>query len=256
MSRLEEALQGGNRLIAFIVAGDPDPVRSYELACDVIESGADVLELGLPFSDPLADGPTIQEAGQRALKAGMNTDRYFEFAAKIRGRYGTPLVCLTYYNIVLQYGLPKFAKSCAQTGIDGLIIPDLPIEEAGPLHKELRMVGVDLVFLVAETTTDGRLRRICDAASGFIYVVALLGTTGARDELSPKLKGLIARITRKTKLPLAVGFGISRPEHVRQVIEFGADAAIVGSGIVKLGGDRQKVREYVRALVSAARSQA
>ena len=251
MSRLEHALDGGHKLVAFIVGGDPTLEGSFETACDAIEAGADVLEIGLPFSDPVADGKTIQEAGLRALKAGMNTDRYFELAKRVHERYDTPLVCLTYYNLVLHYGLERFAKACARSGIDGLIIPDLPIEEAKPLLKQLRGNGVDFIFLVAETTTDERLSRIVKAASGFVYIVALLGTTGARLELSPILKGLIRRVRRKTKLPLAVGFGISTPEHVRQVISFGADAAIVGSGIVRLVGDGRCVTDYVKELKKA-----
>ncbi|MFH0861428.1 MAG: tryptophan synthase subunit alpha [Candidatus Altiarchaeota archaeon] len=253
MNTLEKRLTGGKKLIAFIVAGDPTLDESFETACEAIEAGADVLELGLPFSDPVADGKTIQEAGMRALNAGMNTDRYFELAKRVDERYDTPLVCLTYYNLALQYGLERFAKACAESGIDGLIIPDLPLEEAKPLLTHLRRNDVDLIFLVAETTPDKRLTRIMKAASGFIYIVALLGTTGARDELSPKLKGLIARVRKKTKLPLGVGFGISTPEHVRQVISFGADAAIVGSGIVRLVGEGRCVSEYIGALKDATR---
>lgn len=251
MSRLEETLKGGRKLIAFIVAGDPAFEESIKIAEQVIEAGADVLELGLPFSDPVADGPTIQEAGLRALSAGMNTDRYFELAGKIRERYDTPLVCLTYYNMVLQYGLERFAKSCKSAGIEGLILPDLPIEEAGPILKQLRRYGVDFIFLVAETTTGERLDRIASKASGFIYVVALLGTTGARAELDPRLEGLISRIRKRTRLPLAVGFGISTPEHVKQVLSFGADAAIVGSGIVRRIAEYKDAREYVKSLKDA-----
>jgi tryptophan synthase alpha chain len=252
---LRNALKGGKKLIAFIVAGDPTYERSYESACAIIESGADILELGLPFSDPLADGPTIQEAGQRSLTAGMNPDSYFKLVRRINRTYDTPLVCLTYYNIVLQYGLRRFSVSCVNSGIDGVIVPDLPIEEAKPFLKELRGRNVDLIFLVTETTSDGRLERIVSSASGFIYVVALLGTTGARDDLSPRLKSLITRIKKRTKLPLAVGFGISTEKQVRKVISFGADAAIVGSGIVKMvEKDGNSLKKYVRGLKNATQT--
>ncbi|MBD3387848.1 MAG: tryptophan synthase subunit alpha [Candidatus Altiarchaeales archaeon] len=250
--RLEDALSGGGKLVAFIVGGDPSIEDSFNIACDVIEAGADVLEIGLPFSDPLADGPTIQAAGQRALEAGMNTDKYFNLVKRVDGRYDTPLVCLTYYNICLQYGLARFAVKCAESGIDGVIVPDLPVEEAGPFLKELQGNNVDFIFLVSETTTDDRLEKIVKKASGFIYVVSLLGTTGARKEVNPRLKGLISRIRKQTSLPLAVGFGISQPEHVRRVLDMGADAAIVGSAIVKRIEKGEDARSYVKKLKKAS----
>lgn len=248
---LKDAFEGGGKLVAFIVGGDPSVEKSYETACDVIEAGTDVLEIGLPFSDPIADGPTIQAAGQRALEAGMDTDKYFKLVKRIDEKYETPLVCLTYYNIVLAYGLDRFAKACKDSGVEGVIIPDLPIEEAGEFRQALAKEKVDFIFLVAETTTDDRLDKILAAATGFVYVVALLGTTGTRDKVSPKLKSLIARIRKRTKLPLAVGFGISRPEHVKEVLSYGADAAIVGSGIVKKIGNGEDVGGYVRQLKAA-----
>lgn len=253
MSRLEKVLAGGGKLVAFTVAGDPTVEESYKAASCIIGAGADVLELGLPFSDPLADGPTIQEAGARALAAGMNTDRYFELVKRLNVRYETPLVCLTYYNILLRYGLHRFAEKCARSGIDGVIVPDLPLEESGPLRRELRQVGVDFIFLVAETTPEDRLGRILASASGFVYVVALLGTTGARKTVDPKLKSLIRRVKAKTRLPVAVGFGISTQEHVKAVIRMGADAAIVGSGIVKKQARGENVGAYVRSLAKAAK---
>jgi tryptophan synthase alpha chain len=253
VSRLEEALKGGGKLIAYAVAGDPTFDESYEIACGIIGAGADVLELGLPFSDPIADGPTIQEGGQRALAAGMNTDRYFELAAKVRERHATPLVCMTYYSIILQCGLARFSKRCAHSGIDGVIVPDLPLEEARPLMDELKARSVDFIFLVAETTPDERLRRILGRARGFVYVVAQLGTTGARSQLSPRLRALVGRVKRFAKIPVAVGFGISTPEHVRQVLDYGADAAIVGSGIVKMvPKERDRIPAYIQGLAKAA----
>jgi tryptophan synthase alpha chain len=249
VSRLQVILEGGEKLIAFIVAGDPTISDSFKAACEIMDSGADILELGLPFSDPLADGPIIQEAGQRALNAGMNTDRYFEFAKLLSKKYDKPLICLTYYNIILQYGLEKFAVSCFESGIEGVVVPDLPIEESKPLVIELRRLRVDFIFLVAETTTEKRLKKILSSASGFIYVVALLGTTGVRDHISPGLKLLLSKIKKRTSLPLAIGFGISKPEHVMKVFSYGGDAAIVGSGIVKIiNTDKGSLRGYVKSL--------
>jgi tryptophan synthase alpha chain len=254
VSRLEDALRGGGKLVAFTVAGDPTFEESYWMASAMIDAGADVIELGLPFSDPIADGPTIQEAGLRALSAGMNTDRFFELARRIREGHDTPMVCLTYYNIVLQYGLARFAAKASSAGIDGLVVPDLPYEEAGPLMAELRARGVDLIFLVAETTPKRRMERILAEAAGFVYVVALLGTTGAREALSPGLGKLIRRVKACSRVPVAVGFGISTPAQVRKVLAMGADAAIVGSGIVRLvPAGRGRVVGTVKALKAATR---
>lgn len=253
MSRIHEALAGGGKLITFLVAGDPSTEESLRYADMMIESGTDVLEVGLPFSDPIADGPTIQAAAARALESGMNTDKYFEVTKAISEKHGIPLVCLTYYNLVLQYGLGRFAEKCAMTGVDGVIIPDLPIEEAEPLMKSLEENSVDLVFLVADTTTPERLERILEASNGFIYIVARLGTTGERKELSDNLKSLIERVREKTEVPVAAGFGISNPGQAKKVIEYGADAAIIGSAIVKrIGdGDPDGVRKLVSGLSKA-----
>ncbi len=254
MNTLEKTLSGGGKLIAFIVGGHPTIEKSFEAACDVIESGADVLEIGLPFSDPIADGPTIQKASTKALELGMTPAKYFQLTKKVSSRYDTPIVCLTYYNIILQYGPAKFAKSCALNGVQGVIVPDLPIEEAGEFISYLKKNRVDFIFLVAETTPDDRLKKISKKASGFIYVVALLGTTGARKTLYPNLKKLIARIRRHTKTPLVVGFGISTPQQVADVLSYGADAAIVGSAIVKEveKQDGKKLRDYVASLKAAS----
>ncbi len=247
-SELEK--KGEKALIGFVVAGDPDFEKSYRIASEVIESGADILEIGLPFSDPIADGPTIQAAGTRALNSGMNTDKYFELTGKLCEKYDVPLVCLTYYNLVLQYGLDKFAKKCCETGVTGIIIPDLPVEEAGELLASCRANNVDFIFLVAETTTEKRLDLILKEASGFVYIVALLGTTGARSEISEKLKPLVKRVRKMTQLPLAVGFGVSKPDHIKEIIGYGADAVIVGSAIVKSVENDAigQTKEYVRSL--------
>jgi len=253
MSRLAERLSGGGKLIGFLVGGHPNMEDSYKDACAVIGEGVDVLEVGLPFSDPIADGPTIQAAATQALKKGMNPARYFKLCTRISAAHDVPLVCLTYYNIVLQYGHSRFAASCKKAGVDGVIIPDLPLEHSGPFQKALAAEGVDFIFLVSETTTEERLARICKKASGFIYVVALLGTTGARSSVDPALKKLLGRIRKHASIPLAVGFGISKPSHIKQVLSFGAQAAIVGSAIVKRVGKRRELRAYVASLRRAAR---
>ncbi|MBN2013782.1 MAG: tryptophan synthase subunit alpha [Candidatus Altiarchaeota archaeon] len=235
-------------LIGFVIAGDPTPEDTIDIVGAMIRGGVDIIELGLPFSDPIADGPTIQKAGERSLKAGMNSDVFFELVKKIEG---IPKVCLTYYNLVLRRGLDEFARDCSRSGIDGLIVPDLPIEEAGPLLKACRRHKVNLIFLVAQTTTEERLQRILKDSSGFLYVVSLLGVTGVRDHISSGLKPLLERIKQiSDEIPLAVGFGISKEEHVSEAIEAGADAVIVGSAFVRIIeeniGDREKMLKGLR----------
>jgi len=251
VSRLEKTMKGGRRLIIFIVAGDPDIEQSFRIACDAIDSGADILELGMPFSDPLADGPTIQRAGQRALASGMNTDRYFELVERINKVRQVPLVCLTYYNIILNYGLEKFSQKCKYSGIEGVIVPDLPIEEAGDLIVNLKKYRIDFIFLVAQTTTDDRLAKIISRAGGFIYIVSLLGTTGSRRSINPELQDMVLKIRKMTDIPLAVGFGVSEPAHVSQILSFGADGVICGSAVIKKMEASGNVIDYIRALKSA-----
>jgi tryptophan synthase alpha chain len=218
-------------LIGYVMAGDPSPEDTVTIAAALLSGGVDIIELGLPFSDPIADGVAIQKAGERALSAGMNTDIFFATAKKITG---APKVCMTYYNLVLQRGLERFAKDCVDSGVTGLIIPDLPVEEADGLLSACRKYGVDLIFLVAPTTTEKRLGGILEASKGFIYVVSLLGVTGVRDKLSGSVGPLLKRIRAKTDLPLAVGFGISKPEHVKEIIGSGADGVIVGSAFIRI----------------------
>jgi len=229
-SELKERKEGA--LIGYVMAGDPTAEMTVKIANSLIRGGVDILELGLPFSDPIADGPTIQKADDRALKGGMNPDIYFGIAKKISG---IPLVCMTYYNLVLQRGLDNFVKDCRDSGISGLIVPDLPIEESQPLLKECRNSGLDLIFLVAPTTTEERMKKILNSASGFLYVVSLLGVTGAREKLSEGIKPTLKRIRKlNPSVSLAVGFGISKEEHVREVLKAGADGVVVGSAFVKI----------------------
>jgi tryptophan synthase alpha chain len=239
---LEKKKEGA--FIAFITAGDPDYETSLAAADAVIRGGADILEMGLPFSDPIADGPVIQQAGQRSLKAGMNTDRFFKFARELRERHAIPLVCMTYYNLVFHRGLDAFTSECRKCGIDGLIIPDLPAEESRPLLNACRKNGIHLLFMAAPTTTDKRLKTIAKASKGFLYVVSVRGITGVRKDVSQDVKPLVKRIRRLNKtIPLAVGFGISTPEHVKAVLEAGADAAIVGSALVRVVGGNLKSKQ-------------
>jgi tryptophan synthase alpha chain len=219
-------------LIGFITAGDPEPKQTLKIVHSLIRGGVDIIELGLPFSDPIADGVVIQKASERALKAGMNPDLFFEIAKKIEG---VPKACLTYYNLVFQRGLEKFVQNCQRAGISGLIIPDLPIEEARPLLNFCQKYKTDLIFLVAPTTTEERLKKILSLSRGFLYVVSLLGVTGVREKLSESIKPLITKIKKfSPQIPLAVGFGISKSEHIREIILAGAEGAIVGSAFIKI----------------------
>lgn len=244
-------------LIGFVTAGYPTAEDTREIARAMVKGGVDILELGLPFSDPIADGVTIQRASERSLEAGMNTDVYFEVAAGIKG---VEKVCLTYYNLVLQRGLKDFIADCESAGIKGLVVPDLPVEESKPLLRICDRHETDLIFLIAPTTTEKRMARILDVASGFVYVVSLLGVTGAREQISDAIHPLIRRIREvksSVSVPLAVGFGISKPEHVRTVCEV-ADGAIVGSAFIRLiekgleseskASMLREIEEYTRSL--------
>ncbi len=236
--------KGEGALISFVTAGDPNPELTPRIV-QALAKYADIVELGIPFSDPIADGPTIQGATDRALKAGTTPESVRKIIRQIRRTSDVPLVVLTYYNIVFKRGVDKFLRDFTAAGMDGIIIPDLPVEEAGEVLRATKKYGADLILLVAPTTTPERLKRICDASSGFLYIVSLLGVTGARKRLSGLVKPLIADVRKTSRVPIAVGFGISKPEHVKEVIEAGADGVIVGSAFVNLIaknlGDRQRM---------------
>lgn len=245
-------------MIAFIVAGDPDEETTRSAADAIIAGGADILELGLPYSDPVADGPTIQAASQRALDAGMTPDRYFALAKAISTNHpDTPLVTLTYYNLVLQRGLERFASDMEASGIDGLICPDVPLEEASALLTALRKSKRDLILLATPTSPPERLAKITKKAQGFIYAVSLRGVTGQRTAVTQGLSTYLDRISEAhPTAPIAVGFGISTPEQVRAVLHAGADAAIVGSGYVSLiekSTNSQEAYDAVRELTRRLR---
>jgi tryptophan synthase alpha chain len=230
---------GDLKLIPYLMAGFPTFERSVEIGRRLATSGVAAVEIGIPFSDPLADGPVIQRAGQVALAHGMSVARALDLAADIAEERGAPLVLMTYVNPVLAYDPRRFAADAAQAGVSGVIFPDLPVEEAEPVSGWMRSAGLDTIFLVAPTTGEDRMRSICEISSGFVYCVTLTGITGARAELPPGVAQLLARVRRCTDLPVAAGFGISRPEHLR-ALRGAADAAVIGSALVAevdAGGD-------------------
>lgn len=250
--KISEAFEHRPLLIVYICAGDPSPESTPELVRRLADAGADIIELGLPHSDPIADGPTIQAAAQRAIEAGMNTDVYFEAAA--RADVDVPKVFMGYYNMVYARGLDRFASDCARSGISGMIVPDLPPEEAGPLMQACKKHGVDLIFLAAPNTPPERLEMLQSQTSGFLYLVARIGVTGARSDIVEDTGRLIGRA--KCNAPKAVGFGISTPEQAAEVIRAGADAAIVGSVCVDLiaRGEIERLEKLVRDMKAAIKS--
>jgi tryptophan synthase alpha chain len=228
--------QGNGLLIGYITAGDPTPEQTPKIADALINGGVDILELGLPFSDPIADGPTIQAASLRALKAGTTPMKVLEIAKEIKSKHDVPVVVMTYYNPVFRIDLDKFLGSAKEHKVDGFIVPDLPVEEAGDYRKTANKYGLDTIFLAAPSTSNERLTKIVNASSGFLYLVSHFGLTGAKTTIEDSTVKLIQRIQPFTagKIPFAVGFGISKPEHVKTVINAGADAAIVGSAFINI----------------------
>jgi tryptophan synthase alpha chain len=229
---LEAALKadGDLKLIAYMMGGHPNRKKSAEVGKKLASSGIAALEIGIPHSDPLADGPVIQRAGQVALEHGMTVEACLELAAAI-AQEGTPVVLMTYINPILAYDPRKFAAEAAQAGVAGVIVPDLPVEESEPVAGWLRSASLDTIFLVSPTTSLNRLQSICEHSSGFVYCVTVTGITGARKELPEGMPELMMKVRSHTSLPVAAGFGISRPEHLK-ALRGHADAAIVGSAIV------------------------
>jgi tryptophan synthase alpha chain len=238
MSRLEGTFarlraRGERALLPYFTAGDPSLADTRRLVIEAARRGADVIELGVPFSDPLADGPVIQRAGARALAAGATVARVLETISALRAEIDVPLVLLTYYNPVLAFGLKAFARTAVDAGVDGAIVADMPPEESGPLATEADAVGLDLVYMLAPTSTPPRVRLIAKRSRGFVYVVSLTGVTGERQELPADLATQIGVLRRATTMPVCVGFGISTPAQVAAVGRI-ADGAAVGSAIVRL----------------------
>jgi len=233
IGRLFERLRAERRpaLIAYITAGDPSPDRTPELVAALERGGADLIELGVPFSDPIADGPVIQRGSDRALKAGTRVSTVLDIAAAIRKQSEVPLLLFTYMNPVLRYGLESLARDAKSRGIDGCLLTDLSVEEAEPYVGAMRNAGLDTVFLAAPTSTQRRLELVAKYSTGFVYLVSRTGVTGEHASVSTAVTPLVSAMRKVTGLPLAVGFGISKPEHVADVWRY-ADAAVVGSAII------------------------
>jgi tryptophan synthase alpha chain len=220
-------------LVTYVTAGDPDAETSAAILVAIAQAGADVLEVGVPFSDPLADGPVIQRASERALASGTTLAATFDIVREVRRKVDTPIVLFTYANPVVRMEPSAFARKASEAGVDGVLILDHPIEEAEPLRNVLVEAGLDPIFLVSPTTSDERIRRSAELGAGFLYVISRLGITGASDQVSRGAAGLVARVRANAGLPIALGFGISRPEHVREACST-ADAAVVGSALVSV----------------------
>ena len=254
-TRLKSARRGG--LVTYLTAGDPDADRSVALLQAVADAGADVLEVGVPFSDPLADGPVIQRATERALARGMTLRGTLDIVRRVRQRIVAPIVLFTYANPVLKMGIDEFTSQASDARVDGVLILDFPVEESGRLRDTVLRAGLDPVFLVSPTTSDARIRYSAEQGRGFLYLISRLGVTGMRDRLPADLASFTARVRRSTSLPLALGFGIARPEHVAEACR-AADAAVVGSALVSVVAEHtrapdlcERAGEYVRWLKSA-----
>jgi tryptophan synthase alpha chain len=256
MSRLADVFanlraQGRPGLVTYTTAGDPDLARSGEILLALERAGADVLEVGVPFSDPLADGPVIQRATERALAAGSNLRGVLDLIEHLRAQIAAPIVVFSYANPLVRMGIDAFAARARAAGVDGVLALDLPIEEAGAFRTALERAGIDTIFLLSPTTTDERIARAAEMGSGFLYGISRVGVTGARDHVADGAEAMVRRIRRHTSLPIALGFGISRPEHVAQVGAY-ADAAVVGSALVSViaehgstAGLIENVEQYV-----------
>jgi len=252
-SRLEAAVRadGDLKLIAYMMAGHPNRKRSLEVGKKLAASGIAALEIGIPHSDPLADGPVIQKAGQAALDHGMTMGAGLELAEAV-AREGTPVVLMTYINPILAYDPRRFAAEAAQAGVAGVIVPDMPVEESEPVAGWLRAASLDTIFMVAPTTSPVRMAAICERSTGFVYCVTLTGITGARKELPPGVKELFKELRKHTDLPVAAGFGISRPEHMK-TLRGVVDAAAVGSAVVAEIDAGKDPTRLIKELLKACR---
>ncbi len=254
MSNIKKAFQNGKAFIAFITCGDPDLETTAAAVRSAAENGADLIELGIPFSDPTAEGPVIQGANLRALKGGITTDKIFTFVRELRRDVMVPMVFMTYVNVVFSYGAEQFLSACREIGIDGLILPDLPFEEKEEFQPLCTRYGIDLISLVAPTS-ENRIAMIAREAEGFLYIVSSLGVTGARREIKTDLASIVALVRQNTDIPCAIGFGISTPEQAKKMAEL-SDGAIVGSAIIKLlekygRNAPEHIGTYVRSMKDA-----
>ena len=253
-NRIHKAFENGKAFIPFITCGDPDLETTAAAVRAAVKSGADLIELGIPFSDPTAEGPVIQGANIRALKGGVNTNKIFELVRELRTDVTVPIVFMTYANVVFSYGAEKFISTCAEIGIDGLILPDIPFEEKDEFLPICRKYGVALISLIAPTS-ENRIGMIAKEAEGFIYLVSSLGVTGMRSEINTDLESIVKIIRENTSVPCAIGFGISTPQQAKKMSAI-ADGAIVGSAIIKFleryGSDAPKyIGEYVKEMKDA-----
>ncbi len=254
MSRTEDAFKEHKAFIPFITCGDPDLDTTRACVREMVKNGADIIELGIPFSDPVAEGPVIQEANVRALKGGVTTDKVFDMVEELRKETDTPFVFMTYANVVFSYGKERFLSNCRKKGVDGLILPDLPFEEKDEFDPVCRENGVELISLIAPTSED-RIKDIASEAEGFVYIVSSLGVTGVRSEIKTDLESIVKIVRENTKRPCAIGFGISTPEQAAKMSAI-SDGAIIGSAIMKIIAAHGKaspayVGEYVRSIREA-----
>jgi len=257
MSKIASAFAHGKAFIAFITCGDPDLETTAAAVRAAVDNGADLIELGIPFSDPTAEGPVIQGANLRALRGGVTTDMIFALVRELRRDVTVPLVFMTYANVVYSYGAGRFFSACREIGVDGVILPDLPYEEKEEFLPQCRANGVDLISLVAPTSAD-RIARIAAEAEGFLYIVSSLGVTGTRTEITTDLGSIVSLVRENTAIPCAIGFGISTPEQARKMAAL-SDGAIVGSAIIKLLAQYGReapphIGAYVKSMKDAIRS--
>ena len=251
MSNIKKAFEKGKAFIPFVTCGYPDLETTGEIVRAMAENGADIIELGIPFSDPTAEGPVIQGANIKALENGITTDKIFEFVKELRKDIKIPLVFMTYANVIFSYGAEKFISTCSEIGIDGIILPDLPFEEKDEFSPQCQKYGIDLISLIAPTSHQ-RISMIAKEADGFIYIVSSLGVTGTRSEINTDLDSIAKVIRENTDTPCAIGFGISNPEQAKKMSDI-SDGAIIGSAIIKLiekyGRDSAKpVGEFVKSV--------
>ena len=256
MSRIKEAFANGKAFIPFITCGDPDLETTEAAVRAAAENGADLIELGIPFSDPTAEGPVIQGANIRALKGGVTTDKIFELVRRLRRDVRVPMVFMTYANVVFSYGSERFIAACRDIGIDGLILPDVPFEEKEEFLPLCRRYGIDLISLIAPTSQN-RIARIAREAEGFLYIVSSLGVTGVRSEITTDLEAIVKVVRQNTAIPCAIGFGISTPKQAGEMAAY-ADGVIVGSAIIRIleqyGREApEHIGEYVRKMKEALR---
>lgn len=256
MSNISKAFENGKAFIGFVTAGDPDMETSEQIMLSMVEGGCDLIEIGIPFSDPIAEGPVIQEANLRSLSDGTTTDKVFELTKRVSEQTDIPLVYMTYLNVLFAYGYDRFLEKAKASGISGVIIPDMPYEEKAELQEVAQKYDVDVISLIAPTSED-RIKMIASEAQGFVYTVSSMGVTGTRSEIKTDLESITKAIRQSTDTPVAIGFGINTPEQAKKYSEI-ADGVIVGSAIVKLVAEYgknapEKVYEYVKSMKDAIR---